>query len=282
MRTALVDGDILVYKACFATEYSVYEVNDMQFRYKSDVSNFLSFNFDEEEFPTVEKSTVVEPIQNTYYLLDLMLNTIYANTQSHVGEIYVSGPSNFRKSIPYPVVYKGNRPPKPVNHPLAVKYLIERHNAIMADGLEADDMLGIRQHQLKDSVICSIDKDLLMIPGLHYHLDKQEFTEVTEDEATRHFYLQMLTGDRIDNIIGISGVGPAKAEKLLAGCKDAADMDRVVVAQYKKQFKENWSQMYEANASLLWIMREPIENTISESKGQESAEVGGLENSFNS
>jgi 5'-3' exonuclease len=42
---------------------------------------------------------------------------------------------------------------------------------------------------------------------------------VTEEEGLRNLFTQVLTGDRTDNIIGLKGIGPVKAEKLLKDCK---------------------------------------------------------------
>ena len=79
---------------------------------------------------------------------------------------YLTGPDNFRKTI-YPE-YKANRTaPKPIHLKDLQKYAIKHMGAEMApDTLEADDALGI--NQTDDTMIVSLDKDLLMIPGKHF------------------------------------------------------------------------------------------------------------------
>ena len=62
-----------------------------------------------------------------------------------------------------------------------------------------------------------IDKDLLQIPGNHYNFNKKTHRFVSDDEAHKLLMIQCLTGDRTDNIPGIKGIGPKKAEKILEG-----------------------------------------------------------------
>jgi 5'-3' exonuclease len=89
-------------------------------------------------------------------------------------------------------------------------------------GCEADDMLGVRQCELScdsdESIICTIDKDLNMIPGSHYNFVKKERYVVTPEDGIRFFYYQMLIGDTTDNIKGVVGIGKQKATKLLDRC----------------------------------------------------------------
>ena len=75
------------------------------------------------------------------------------------------------------------------------------------------------------TVICSIDKDLLQVPGLHYNWvhDRSERNDtngkvsVSEDVGLRKLYQQVLTGDSTDAILGIRGVGPVTARKIIGG-----------------------------------------------------------------
>ena len=87
--------------------------------------------------------------------------------------------------------------------------------------MEADDLVAIWAHEALDRkeeyVICGIDKDLLQIPGHHYNYGKDTWKLINEEEALHNLYLQCLTGDATDNIPGLKGIGPKKAEKILAG-----------------------------------------------------------------
>jgi len=85
-----------------------------------------------------------------------------------------------------------------------------------------------------------VDKDFDTVPCWRYNFTKDEWIKNTPESALRFFYEQVLTGDRVDNIGGIHGVGPKKAQKILGDatteeelfqkCLDAynGDYDRVV------------------------------------------------------
>lgn len=138
--------------------------------------------------------------------------------------VFLSGSRSFRKEM-YPQ-YKANRTQPPPIHLAACKqYLVNDWQAVWtADGIEADDALGIAQVSVDSSIICSIDKDLKQIPGLHYNFVKREFDTVDEKQGWYNFYIQMLVGDSADNIRGCPGIGKAKAPKILAGCSTVQEM----------------------------------------------------------
>lgn len=137
--------------------------------------------------------------------------------------IAVKGEGNFRHDI-YPQ-YKANRKELPDNVRRALNYghsyMCDYHGAIRADGMEADDLVSIWAYEAmdmdQDYTIAGLDKDLLQIPGAHYNFKKSTHTYVDYDTANMHLMLQCLTGDSTDNIPGIKGIGPKKAEKILFG-----------------------------------------------------------------
>jgi DNA polymerase-1 len=148
--------------------------------------------------------------------------------------------ANFRKSI-Y-ADYK--RPRASLRKPLLYGPMREylqspKFRTFMKTALEADDVLGILSTHPDiipgRKVIWSIDKDLLTVPG--FHLRDGEVIEVPLAQANRKFYSQILTGDRIDNFPGCPGVGPKKAEAILAPIKRAADAWPAVVAAFEKAGK---------------------------------------------
>jgi hypothetical protein len=115
-------------------------------------------------------------------------------------------------------------------------------------------------------IVCSLDKDLNMIPGLHYswpinrggkEIRPGRIYEIDEEAGMRCFYTQILTGDTSDNVKGIDGIGPVKAEKLLSFCKNEQQMFMVVSSKYEEQWGEEWEQKLYNNMQLLWILREP-------------------------
>ena len=139
-------------------------------------------------------------------------------------QLYLTGSNNFRKQVS--AEYKANRTaPKPEHLPAARQHLIEQWGAVVAEGEEADDAIAIEATKLNgDFVIISIDKDFKQIPGYHYNFVKREHFFVTPEEGLRFLYMQILMGDTADNVIGLKGIGPKKAEAALAEI-DANDND---------------------------------------------------------
>ena len=195
-----------------------------------------------------------------------LVDSILVNTEATEYRLFLTGKDNFRYTI-YPE-YKAHRPKeKPFWLEAARQYLIATFNAEVIDGQEADDAMGI--NQTGDTIICSIDKDLLMIPGRHYNFVKDEFITVTEEDAIKHFYMQCLTGDRADNIKGIEKVGPKKAEKLLAACVTEQQMFNAVREAYSND------EEFIMNARVLWIRRKDNEDWKDRFNALVQEQVGG-------
>ena len=132
--------------------------------------------------------------------------------------------------------YKSNRKKtvRPLLYGTIREFLLENYNSIMVDDLEADDMLGIlATTSPKSTIVCSIDKDLNMIPGIHYNWNRRRKYAVVKAEAIPFFYTQVLAGDPTDGYYGIPRVGPKTAEKILAGCVDEIDYWSACVKAYQ-------------------------------------------------
>ena len=181
-----------------------------------------------------------------------LVDQILVNTEATEYRLFLTGKDNFRYTL-YPE-YKANRrdKEKPFWLESIRQYLKANFNAEVIDGQEADDALGIAQTD--DTIICSIDKDLLMIPGKHYNFVKDEFVTIEKDQAMRNFYMQCLTGDRSDNIKGIDGIGPKKAEKILVGCITEQELFDAVREAYSND------EEFIMNGRVLWIRRQENED----------------------
>lgn len=171
---------------------------------------------------------------------------------------FLSGDGNFREQVATILPYKGNRPQrKPKYYKELRNYLVDVHGCEVIHGREADDALATAQWAAKDrsTVICTIDKDLDMVPGWHYNWVRNEIYDVPLAYANMRLFYQMLEGDRTDNIPGIHMVGPKTIAKLFADCTELADYRRIVQEQYQKQYGDNWREAYEEVARLLWMER---------------------------
>jgi len=63
---------------------------------------------------------------------------------------------------------------------------------------------------------------------------------------------RILTGDRVDNIEGIRGIGPVKADKILKDCTTERELYEACI----KAYDGNTDRVLE-NGKLLWLRRKP-------------------------
>jgi 5'-3' exonuclease len=221
---ALIDGDVVRYRTGFASE-------------------------GEEEWIACSRA-------------DTTIEKILADTGANDYTIFFSDSleNNYRYKL-YPF-YKSSRQktPKPKHHWALGKFIEDEWGVTVAKGEEADDALGITQSQALEelrwagdepTIICSIDKDLLQVPGKHYNFVKGEFIEVDYLSGLRSFYRQLLTGDRTDDIPGIRGIGPVKAARLIDHLETEEEMVEVVRGMWQDDEKVD---LY---GKLLWVRREP-------------------------
>lgn len=180
---------------------------------------------------------------------DLLMKEIMDATGATEFRVFLSGPkeSNFRYKVD--PQYKANRADvaRPIHLDSCKHFLMVHWGAEVCTGYEADDGMGIAQ-KASGTVICSIDKDMLQVPGQHYNFVKKKFTQVWPDGGLKAFYMQTLIGDRSDGIRGVDGIGPIKAAKILD--------DRIPEEYYSVCRKlYNDDDRYHSNCKLLWIMR---------------------------
>ena len=196
-----------------------------------------------------------------------LVDQILVNTEATEYRLFLTGKDNFRYTL-YPE-YKANRrdKEKPFWLEGIRQYLKANFNAEVIDGQEADDALGIAQTD--DTIICSIDKDLLMIPGKHYNFVKDVFVTIDKDQAMKNFYMQCLTGDRSDNIKGIDGIGPKKAEKILDGCITEQELFNATREAYSND------EEFIMNGRVLWIRRQENEDWKDRFNALVQEQVGG-------
>ena len=214
---ALLDADILCYRVGFATN-------------------------DEHENTAIETMAV--------FLEDLLMFDL-VDTDDY--ELFLTGKTNFRNEVAVTVPYKGNRKDvkKPKHLPLLREYLQTAWGASVSDGQEADDDIAIRATELgEESIIVSIDKDFMQVPGWHYNFVKKVKKHVTPEDGLRFFYKQILMGDSADNIKGIFRVGEKKATKMLADLETEQQFYQCCVEGLGEE------RVLE-NARLLWLRRYP-------------------------
>jgi len=168
---------------------------------------------------------------------------------------FLTGKGNFRESIAVTVPYKGQRiSEKPVHLQALRCHLVTSWGFTVVQGIEADDAVGIAAYAVPadETIMVHIDKDLNQFRGWHYNYKKKEKYYVTEFEGLHSFYTQILTGDRIDNIVGLKGIGPVKAKRILEECTNENELYQAVLKAY-----EGDQQRVLENGQLLWLQRSP-------------------------
>lgn len=215
--------------------------------------------------------------------VDSMIDKVIDECDADSHTLYLTdSPSNFRINYAKILPYKGNRPTdKPYHFDKIRNYLLKFRDAHLSVGIEADDQLGIdqckantfaectayanevcleREYETKHTtIISSVDKDLDLIPGKHHNPISGKVYEITETQGLQNFYKQMLTGDTVDNILGLYGIGAKSAHlKNVEKLTDELDMYKYVKLLYQKYFGSFWYVYMVENGILLWILREEM------------------------
>lgn len=214
-KVALLDADVIVYRIAFASEDETEEICFARAK-------------------------------------ELILEIVFTELNCDDYKAYLTGKGNFRHMVAKTAPYKGNRKdaPRP-KHYEALREYLKRLGAELVEGQEADDAIAIEASQ-GDYWIVSIDKDFDQVPGWHYNFVRKEKYFISEEEGTRNFYTQILTGDRVDNILGIKGIGPVKAAKILENCTTERTFYDACVKAY-----DGDAERVNENAVLLWLRRSP-------------------------
>lgn len=298
---AEVDGDIIAYRVAAICQIESWHILDEDGEILETFSTKLRAE-KAAEGRTVERTLEVQPLANALHSVKVMLSKIKEATGADKLRIHLSASKNWRDKLCTIAPYKANRWSKsrleaerdgpwaswisvnenkvaqkdrPVLLPKIQEYLIKHHSAVKYDDLEADDGMGIRawrrREKGQDYVIATIDKDLNMIPGVHYDFVNDKLFEVEQDVADHLFFHQMLTGDGTDNIEGIFGCGEKIADSLLEGCKTVTDYLHRCFSAYYRYYEGRlpgesegeireaaWGHMNEVGG-LVWILRRPDE-----------------------
>jgi len=255
MTIAIIDGDVLCYQACKSRWEKKARVEDgVSFVSLDDDGKRVSLEWTKEE----DRYYLEESWENLKKDLQTLLDTLYCTEFL----MAVKGPDNFRNML-YPE-YKLNRhaDPNKQNHfvPVLRKLAVAENLAVESNGREADDLMRIWAEECRaigqEYIICSIDKDLKCIPGKHWLMHKKAFLDISEDEAKRHYYQQLLKGDPTDNIPGVPRVGEVKAEKILAPFNTEEEFQEQVVEQYLIAYGElEWKDYLLSNGKMIHLQK---------------------------
>ena len=254
----IIDGDPMVYRAGFAAEEHHYELvvempdgemaqvvfaplpaNGKDRKEPITAGDQMKAFIKEHECTVLQKDKVIIPYPEEHALQ--AVKTAITNCVEAVAKKYgivssdmdvivlLSGPGNFREELATIKPYKGNRDDmiKPHWYQSIRNYMTENWDAQVIHGREADDECSILATNArldgKPAIICTIDKDLDQVPGMHYDYMKHVFYDVDPEEGKLFFWAQVLAGDATDNIQGLYRVGVKKALSLIENWQGVID-----------------------------------------------------------
>jgi 5'-3' exonuclease len=251
-RIALIDGDVLIYASGFASDAAAKSLYKQEHPEDKELKHF-----------DIKKHH--EPINYVLHGSSGMVDSLLRHSEADDYVIYISHPVNFREGFYEP--YKRNRDTlhKPFWYNEIKDYLFENHpTKFSAKGDEADDAMGIMQMALNEDdslepIIVTIDKDLDMIPGLHYNFSKTKkangIYRIDDPEGLQLFYTQILQGDTSDNIPGMFHKTGQKCtvqyKYPLEGMDDEEDMRNYVLQVFNGDVDH-----VDLMGKLLWIKRD--------------------------
>lgn len=250
----LVDADSIVYRSGFAAQHVVgvkailetpLSVIERSFASRQALRDWLAGEGKGFEVIETEEVLELEPVENVLSTVRATIQHIKDYAKSEKLAVYLTAADgvSFRHHIAKQKPYKGNRTkPRPEYYRTIRDYLVNKYGARIITAREADDELSIHAHALAAGnapyIVVTIDKDLDQIPGEHYNYREQAGYFISEEDAERWFWIQVLAGDATDNVPGCYRVGLAKAAKYVDEWHaDDVDIWLEIVTEYKRSME---------------------------------------------
>lgn len=216
--------------------------------------------------PRQDKGLFLEKIEDVIYKFDEVFQSIINNLSDrfNVTEVIVfnDGKGNFRKLITKKYKENRNNQIKPPLLKEIHNYVTETYNSHSAIGMETDDLVAIYWKRLTDVwgrdqvMIVSIDKDYLQFPALIYRYHTKELYNLTEEDALKNFYTQMIVGDQSDNVNYFFGKGEKFAKKYFKNCSTEYQYRKKLYLLFKEKYKSKAKEKYSECYNLLKLRTE--------------------------
>jgi DNA polymerase-1 len=173
-----------------------------------------------------------EPTRATYVFCQMLLNLLRDRQPDYLVMVLDADESKLLRRRIYPA-YKAQRPPPPEDLPPQERRIVEILHAarvplLRREGHEADDIIATLVRRLAGNeleiFLVSRDKDLDQLLTEHVTLyDPMKDEVVTAEQLLalkgwrppQAIEAQILTGDSVDNVPGVPGIGPKTAARLL-------------------------------------------------------------------
>lgn len=222
-RILLVDGDVVSYRAAAANESRSIKVTHKltgqttEHAHRTAFKEHIRGSFEIDEFE-IEDVRTPEDISHALHSIKTTIDSLMKTCNTTSVEVFLSGETNFRDSLPLPTKYKGAREDleRPIQLAECRQYIKRKYKCVIADNKEADDELTIRAYELRKQgdigIVATIDKDALGTDIWLYNWTKMtapirikglgslelDDKRVLRGIGRKWYYAQWLKGDVVD------------------------------------------------------------------------------------
>lgn len=211
------------------------------------------------------------PTNATFGFIQIVQKIVKDYDPEYLVVVFDTPAPTFRHKL-YPE-YKANRPPMPEDLSVQIpwiKKVLEAYRIpqVEQEGYEGDDLMGTLAHKARqedlEAVLVTGDKDLCQLVGPNIRvLDPRKDLLMGPEEVVSQFGVAAeqladflaLTGDKVDNLPGIPGVGPKTAALLLQRFGTLEELFRRVSEIEKPKLRG----LVEENRDQVWKTRELVE-----------------------
>jgi DNA polymerase-1 len=215
------------------------------------------------------ENTAGKPTGAIYGVTNMLKRLLSGDATSHVAIVFDAKGPNFRHEL-YPD-YKANRPPMPDDLREQIDPLHQIIRAmgfplLLVEGVEADDVIGTLANRATEkglrTVVSTGDKDFAQLVNPHITLvNTMTGVKLDESGVEEKFsippsniidYLALI-GDTVDNVPGVSKVGPKTAVKWL---KEYHSLDNIV--EHADEFKGKVGENLRASLDFLPLAKQLV------------------------
>jgi hypothetical protein len=194
--------------------------------------------------------------------------------------LYLTGKGNFRHDVAKRSDYKKRPSNRPFHYYNLKAYVKGAYDVRIQDGLEADDLLAIDQTSrlsLRDTVICSRDKDLRQVRGFHYgwesgkqpsfplrdvtgygeiHLKSTKTAKKLQGWGSKFMLCQFLMGDYVDTIPGLRQTADVRSYTTIMQSTCYEQGLELVLEKYREVFESEAEDALTEVAQQVFLIRE--------------------------
>lgn len=191
------------------------------------------------------------------------METLFNDTKAETNVLVFSWENRdeiYRKLLWNPYK-KGRSTKKPRHFNLVTQILKDTYGSYSQKYMEADDLLIISRGP--NDVIVTMDKDLNQEEGAIINLRDRGVSIIDTEEAQRCFWTQMICGDSIDNIRGLTQkeVGTANSDRFVGDTTARKIIDKVDIDDLEEFVQTLYPDPdhFNLNFNLLRLWRKPFE-----------------------